>query len=1008
MSHYRITKEEILLATNGGLDIIISYYPDAAECIGHKTKKFKMREEKTPSAAIKQATDGNYLVADFGDDGKWMNGIALCQKVEGLGFGEAIKFLAERYAIGGEAGVKSIFEPLITVTDADPEDKEGDRITGDFYEETPTEYLQILFSEKVISAIEFEHRITKEEKRQEEVWKKLRSVCTRLHWFALKDYSIIKNRKAIKISSTEYYPIFIIHEKDFQKIYQPKAKDKGHRFMYLGKFDPNFLHGHEQAINAYNELNAKAKKDIEKVADAEESEAVKLIKHPEILYLTGGSDALNAAALGYQVVWPSSEHYKLEPGTVKRFYAIAENVMTCPDMDTTGQKQNHRLCMDDRDDVFLDVKTITLPEELKLKRDFRGNPCKDLRDYFRFYTKKNFRGLVDTALPYRFWDIETKRNKDGDPIIKFGRQLQEFKPNNLRMYNFLMRNGFYRYKVDEDGELEFYIHIDGNIVRRIKVTELKDFIDQFFEKRHMGEDLRNSFYRSTQLSENSMSYLKYIDIDFTDYDKKEQFFYFEDATWRVTPGSVESFKPGAVNRFVWKDEVIPHQVKKLPQMFAIIRDEMTGIYDIEIKDESCLFFRYLINTSRIYWRKELEDNLKGLTEAEQEEYKQLHQFSIDGKNLTEEEKEEQKSHLINKIYALGYLLARYKDPSKPWAIFAMDNKISDDGLSHGGSGKSIAFKAIRYFMKSVTFDGRNNKLFDDKHAFERVNKHTDYMLFDDANRGFQFDRLFSVITGELVVNPKGKTQYELAFKDVPKLAVTSNFTPNEISPTVLRRLLFTVFGDYYHNENNGEYNESRGPRDDFGKNLFDDFDEKEWNLFCNFMAQCCQVFMNFDKIEPPMANVQIRNLQNFMGQAFLHWADVYFSEEADRRDAWIIKSVAMDDFVTQTKMTGWSTQAFTSRIIAWCRYKGLILNPKELLNKDERLVKTLPEYKWDGRERSWYKTGTKKTSEMLYLQTPLAAVTDRVIDPCVTDEAAAAPIAPAQLPAKPEDDELPF
>jgi hypothetical protein len=48
---------------------------------------------------------------------------------------------------------------------------------------------------------------------------------------------------------------------------------------------------------------------------------------------------------------------------------------------------------------------------------------------------------------------------------------------------------------------------------------------------------------------------------------------------------------------------------------------------------------------------------------------------------------EQKLHLINKIYCIGYLLHTGIKYCKPWCVFAMDNKISETGESNGGSGK---------------------------------------------------------------------------------------------------------------------------------------------------------------------------------------------------------------------------------------------------------------------------------------------------------------------------------
>lgn len=974
---YRINKEDIFEATNGGLHIILDYYPQAAPCVENHNAKFKMRDsERTPSATLKKLVDNNWVVTDFGDDARPRNGIAICMKEEGLDFGGAIKFLAVKYGVGDGEAISNVFKPEITVGVARPDQQEKDW-DFDVYEEIPESFLQVIFSENVFKAKEYDFRsIVDPIERTKAIFKNLRKTCTNLHYFGLKSYTIVKNRKAITIASTEYYPIFMIHEEGFEKIYQPKAEDKGRRFIYHGKFEKDFLHGQAQAITAYDDLNKDDKKKLDDVGDSEEK--VELVKLKELLYLTGGTDALNAAALGYNVVWPSSEYYKLNPGIVKRFFTIAEHVLSCPDLDPTGQRQNHRLMMDDRDDVFLEIKTMQLPAELVYKKH-GGNAGKDLRDFLRYYTRKNMQDIVKTALPYKFWDVEIPLNRDGKTKMKFKRELLEYKPNNLRMYNFLKNNGFYRYKVDEKANY-IYIHIVGNVVTEVEANDIRNFINKFLETRKMDEDLRNAFYRTTQMGEMSFGALDIIDIDFTDYDQKEQFFFFENNVWKVTPAGIEAFKPGDVDKMVWSDEVIKHKVKKLPEPFTITHNAVNGDYDIAINTTECLFLNYLINTSRIYWRKELEEGLAGKTAAEQDAYREKYKFAIDGPNLDEDEIREQKLHLINKIYSLGYLLHRYKDPTQSWTVFAMDNKISDDGLSHGGSGKSIAYKAVRNFLKSVTFDGRNHKLFDNNHVFERVNKHVDYMLFDDANRNFQFDRMLSFTTGEMTVNPKGKTQIELAHKDVPKSVVTSNFTPNEISPTTLRRLLFTVFGDYYHHENGGEYNETRDPKSDTGKRLFDDFTENEWNVFCNVMAQCTRWFMNFEKIEPPMENVTARNLMNAMGTAFRSWADVYFSEEAGRRDAFIVKRLALEDFLRETRLT-WSTQAFTGRLNTWCRFKGLALDPKELQNKDGRIIKNCPDYEFDNRTKNWYQTGKKKTFEMVYIQTPGETLTDRIVDP---------------------------
>ena len=57
-----VEQQDILDATNGGLDIILYYYPQARQALETREKRFKIREERTPSASLKQAADGNWLV----------------------------------------------------------------------------------------------------------------------------------------------------------------------------------------------------------------------------------------------------------------------------------------------------------------------------------------------------------------------------------------------------------------------------------------------------------------------------------------------------------------------------------------------------------------------------------------------------------------------------------------------------------------------------------------------------------------------------------------------------------------------------------------------------------------------------------------------------------------------------------------------------------------------------------------------------------------------------------
>lgn len=257
MKNYKITKDDLFQKTEGGLDIIRYYVPEIDECLRTK-KKFKLHEEETPSSSIKKMSDGNYVVADFGDGGRWMNGIALVQDKEKVEYGEAIRIIAERHGIGSSEEIKSMYEAQVSTKDADPDQADGTWIFNPI-EEISENHLRIIFSDKTIAYIEHQYRdVTDKGERKEKVLSHLRKIMLEQHWHGLESYTIIKKRKAITFTASEFYPIFRIEEqpsegKTFSKLYQPKSKDKSKRFFYHGDFDAQFLHGLKQVKRAYQE-----------------------------------------------------------------------------------------------------------------------------------------------------------------------------------------------------------------------------------------------------------------------------------------------------------------------------------------------------------------------------------------------------------------------------------------------------------------------------------------------------------------------------------------------------------------------------------------------------------------------------------------------------------------------------------------------------------------------------------------------------------------------------------
>lgn len=300
------------------------------------------------------------------------------------------------------------------------------------------------------------------------------------------------------------------------------------------------------------------------------------------------------------------------------------------------------------------------------------------------------------------------------------------------------------------------------------------------------------------------------------------------------------------------------------------------------------------------------------------------------------------------------MMHRYKDPSRPWAVWALESKLTDEDESKGGSGKSIFINIPKHFQKVEVISGRDPRMTENKHMLENVDEHTDFVVIDDADRYLNINFFYPLITGDWGINPKNTRSFTLPFSKAPKIGFSSNFPPRNADQSTSRRLLYTVFSDYYHTGPNDEFSDERTPFTEFQKNLFQDFNEQEWNESINLIAQCLQLYLRWpEKINPPMDNVSKRNLKNIMGDSFQAWADVYFSTINDTIDRLTPRRVALEICQKELNNKGLTPHGFIKKVVAWCQFNGYTLNPKDLQNSSGRIIRKYED----------------KATEMLYIQT---------------------------------------
>lgn len=961
-----IDKQRIMDETHGGLDILLDLFPQARRVVEGKAKKFSIREgDKTPSVGIRQSPKSGYwVINDFGDDAREKNAIDAWMEQHTMDrsrFGAAVQLIAQEYGIVDELSDQKNRKRIVE-RDARPEEKEGE-----WYWEISQEGFTDL-DLKILGP-----GVTRE-------------TCERLHWYKLEWLGKVKNRRIKEGHSTDTYPIFMREclgygtdeGKKFYKIYRPLEPDKGFRFMYLpvGAKLPDYINGFYELQQAWARLRKEAA-DQQTDEDREKKEPLPknvseckreifggVQRYYRVVLCSGERDALCVAARGDFPVWLNSETATLDTDDYWRIIKVAGQLHNIPDLDATGIRAGSRLAL-----KLVDLQTVWLPMGLRQLKDNRGRGCKDFRDWCAFYpTQADYFDLMGQAAPARFWTTET---------TKAGNRRHRIDVRNL--HNFLRLNGFYILK-DASADDDQLIRLKDGVVYAKRPRDVRDFVRRWALNApdpdvpgdrglrtdtnvYIEHSVINLILTDVAFTPAYLSALPDIELDFTTATPTTQRFHFRNglvlcsaAGYEMTP-----WREADPSRSVWSDDVVPHDFRKLPAMFTATErtdlpawPDKTPRFDLRIEPEaskSC-FFGYLINSSRLHWRKEVEESFPGNPEAQQA-YLDLHRFDIAGEHLTDAEIEEQKMCLLNKIFTLGYLMHAYKDPSRTWASYAMDYRISDASQANGRSGKSFFLKALDILnLRSTELSGRNDHLLDNQFLYARVTPYTRLIRVDDLSQRIQVQSFYDVITASVIVNAKGKNEYVLPYSKSPKFAFSTNYVPSDFDPSSDARLLYNVFGDYYHQrtpENPQGYQETRTVRDDFQKNLFDEYyGEDEWNADFNFLMQCETFYLSLCrrpvKILPPMANIITRKLMAEMGAdgAFQSWAEVYFSEDSGHLDTQVCRKDAFQDYVTGANKPKTTMQTFSRQLKAFARWAPWIseLNPQEMLNSQGRNVKS--------------------------------------------------------------------
>lgn len=927
MNQFAFSPDELYKATDNGLNIIKLYCHgmyNFHKAVQNKKEAFKYRDtEKTASSYLFQGDDDIWFIKDWGN--KSYSPISVCMDQTGLAFFPALKYLYDYFGLSEKS---TFFKPEIEVKECDKKEKR------------PAGWFEIKFAEKNTHLDIVGQHVTNE-------------IANYYHFKQIESYEKVfigknGNLQYIKITATETYPIFGYQpEETWCKLYAPM--DKKYKHSYLGTKPERFIHGFQQILDKVDTLEIdrltdKINEYKEEDNDKSKNELIKeryALMLDQVIICTGGSDGLNVASLGYDCIWYNSEAEKINYSEYNELKKYCKQIYNLPDIDEAGLKYGHEVA-----EMHWELKTIWLPAAQMVKNG------KDFRDYIKFYHSAKletiqfqFKNLLTGALRFKFFDKYWSAKQ-----IKYKLRIE------FLLY-FLNCKGFYSYKIEQKNldnvasEILIFVKVEGNVVTKVSPRQIREYVKQYCREKGQPVELVETISTSTLFNENYLQNLQSREFDFKRHSRTHQAFFFKNRIANITAEGVELVKHGSFKNYVWNYSVHDHDIMPEAPFFEVIKDDLG--HKINVLRNDCEYFNFLHNTSRMHWKKEYdaekEKNPKGV-----DDYFAKNRFNIASEHLTEAEKREQNSHLLNKCYVLGYLLHRQKfDSFSKMVTITDDRPKSDEDDSNGRSGKSLMIKGLsKLLVNRFVIPGKNKNIENDKHILQGLTKHNDFILIEDATANFDLEWCFNLTTDSIVVNPKQNAPYEIEFEDLPKPVFITNYGLRKTTGSIMGRLMRCSFSDYYHAAGD-IYAEEKNVRDDFDQNdLFSTYDEKQWNRHFHFLMQCCQLYLQyrFEEMKAPENNMNLNNLDATIGMPFKNWVENYLREDYHDEalnetipgtlNNYVFRREAYEDYKKGIGSNYVQTvNTWYKNLKKYCESKGYIFNPKELLHADGKIKK---------------------------------------------------------------------
>ncbi|WP_177763180.1 primase-helicase family protein [Flavobacterium sp. I3-2] len=278
---------------------------------------------------------------------------------------------------------------------------------------------------------------------------------------------------------------------------------------------------------------------------------------------------------------------------------------------------------------------------------------------------------------------------------------------------------------------------------------------------------------------------------------------------------------------------------------------------------------------------------------------------------------------------MGYLLHNNKEAKENKAIIIYDAELGNRLTANGGNGKTLLINgALKQLRNVIQIDGKSYDPRSNRFLYQGVTPSTNIILFDDVNQAFNFEHIFSVVTGDLKVEKKNKQSFDIDYKHAPKFVITSNQEVKmPIGSSSRRRKVELIIDNFFNEENT--------PMDYFNEVFFSsDWSGENFCRFFMFMFDSIKTYHEKGVFEykcPLLLNAKIKKI---VGNEFFTFLE---EDLIDYYGEWILKSEVITQLKDEYNFT-MSPHSATKMIKKYCDLKGMLYQEKNSGGKLQFMV----------------------------------------------------------------------